>query len=201
MLDFFCYVFLFRNGEFEMTTDSTNNTFIQDSILYLVPTLTSDVIGRDNVLNGFTFNLTGCTAPPPPAAPANSTSSNSTTTANSTSSVSGGRGSQTHSLTPSPSPSGSNNNNDNNDNNNNNDFFINYGSKDDNNTSTDDNGNPTANGPISASSPGINQACRAVSSRTGKTAINPVMSSRISTRGKKNIRYGKVEVRAKMPVG
>ena len=53
-----------RNQEFEMATNSPNNSFVKDGHLYLVPTLTSDVIGYPNVLgspNPFTFNLTGCT--------------------------------------------------------------------------------------------------------------------------------------------
>ncbi|THG96108.1 hypothetical protein EW026_g5660 [Hermanssonia centrifuga] len=52
----------FGNGEFEMTTNSPNNSFVEDGKLYIVPTLTSDVIGRANVLNGFTYNVTGCTS-------------------------------------------------------------------------------------------------------------------------------------------
>lgn len=31
--------------------------------------------------------------------------------------------------------------------------------------------------------------------------INPVMSGRIDTKGKKGVRFGKVEVRAKLPRG
>ncbi len=45
-----------------MTTNSPNNSFVEDGKLYIVPTLTSDVIGRANVLNGFTYNVTGCTS-------------------------------------------------------------------------------------------------------------------------------------------
>ena len=45
-----------------MTTNSPNNSFVEDGKLYLVPTLTSDVIGKDAVLDGHTFNITGCTA-------------------------------------------------------------------------------------------------------------------------------------------
>ena len=52
----------YRNGEFEMTTNSANNSFVQDGKLYLVPTLTSDVIGKQSVLDGYTYNITGCTA-------------------------------------------------------------------------------------------------------------------------------------------
>jgi beta-glucanase (GH16 family) len=51
----------FGNGEFEMTTSSTNNSYVQDGYLYITPTLTSDIIGIDNVLNGYTYNLTDCT--------------------------------------------------------------------------------------------------------------------------------------------
>ena len=51
-----------RNGEFEMTTNSPNNSFVQDGKLYMVPTLTSDVIGEAAVRDGFVYNITGCTA-------------------------------------------------------------------------------------------------------------------------------------------
>lgn len=49
------------NGEFEMTTESTNNSFVEDGLLYILPTLTSDVIGFDSVIDGYTYNVTGCT--------------------------------------------------------------------------------------------------------------------------------------------
>ena len=55
----------YGNNEFEWTTDSTNNTFIEDGTLYIVPTLTSDHFGEEAVLNGYTLNLTEsglCTA-------------------------------------------------------------------------------------------------------------------------------------------
>ncbi|KAI0267999.1 concanavalin A-like lectin/glucanase [Russula aff. rugulosa BPL654] len=100
----------YGNGEFEMTTASSNNTFIRNGELYILPTLTSDVIGQEAIFDGHTFNLTGCT-----------------------------------------------------------------------------NTNLTA--------------CGAVSNATSGTVINPVMSARISTKGKRSIRYGKVEVRAKLPRG
>jgi hypothetical protein len=116
--DFFIFHFLLlcvnekghRNGEFEMATGSSNNSFIRNGQLYIVPTLTSDVIGRNAIFDGYTYNLTGCT-----------------------------------------------------------------------------NTNLTA--------------CGVVSNATTGTVINPVMSARISTKGKRSIRYGKVEVRAKLPKG
>ncbi|KAF9479518.1 concanavalin A-like lectin/glucanase [Pholiota conissans] len=44
-------------------------------------------------------------------------------------------------------------------------------------------------------------ACSVTSSRDGTSVVNPVMSARINTKGKKSIKFGKVEIRAKMPVG
>jgi beta-glucanase (GH16 family) len=44
-----------------MTTDSPTNSFVKDGKLYILPTLTSDIIGRDAIFNGYTYNLTGCT--------------------------------------------------------------------------------------------------------------------------------------------
>ncbi|KAI0357220.1 concanavalin A-like lectin/glucanase [Trametes cingulata] len=100
----------FGNAEFEMTTDSANNSFVRDGHLYLVPTLTSDVIGYNNIFNGYTYNLTGCT---------------------------------------------------------------------DTNLT----------------------ACGAVSNETLGTVIPPVMSARIHTREPYSIKYGKVEISAKLPRG
>ena len=44
-------------------------------------------------------------------------------------------------------------------------------------------------------------ACSAVSKATLGTVINPVQSARLSTRNSASIRYGRVEIRAKMPNG
>lgn len=44
-----------------MATDSDANSYVKDGKLYITPTLTEDVIGRDKVLNGYTYNLTSCT--------------------------------------------------------------------------------------------------------------------------------------------
>ncbi|SNX84536.1 related to beta-1,3-glucan binding protein [Melanopsichium pennsylvanicum] len=55
----------YGNNQFEWTTDSTNNTFVEDGHLYIVPTLTADHVGDEAVLNGYTLNLTEsglCTA-------------------------------------------------------------------------------------------------------------------------------------------
>jgi hypothetical protein len=116
------------NGEFEMTTASENNSFIQNGMLYIVPTLTSDNIGMAAVLDGAVYNISGCTF--------NSTASN-------------------------------------------------YGY--------------LSNGQFDEAS--YVAACSAVSNSTSGTVINPVQSARLSTVNSASIRYGRVEIRAKMPTG
>jgi beta-glucanase (GH16 family) len=44
-------------------------------------------------------------------------------------------------------------------------------------------------------------ACSASSSAALGSVINPIMSARINTKAKKSIRFGKVQVRAKLPQG
>lgn len=44
-------------------------------------------------------------------------------------------------------------------------------------------------------------ACSVTSSNKSYTVINPVQSARISTRGKASLKYGRVEVVAKIPTG
>ncbi|KAF8154691.1 concanavalin A-like lectin/glucanase domain-containing protein [Crassisporium funariophilum] len=60
-----------------------------------------------------------------------------------------------------------------------------------------DGGNFTLDGCTS----GNRTACSVSSSSARGTVINPVMSARIGTKGKKSIKFGKVEVRAKLPRG
>ncbi|KAG1883747.1 glycoside hydrolase family 16 protein [Suillus subluteus] len=43
--------------------------------------------------------------------------------------------------------------------------------------------------------------CTAISNAQSGTVINPVMSGRLNTRGKRTMKYGRVEVRAKLPQG
>ncbi|TFK38507.1 GH16 beta-1,3-glucan recognition protein [Crucibulum laeve] len=130
----------FGNGEFEMTTASTNNSFVRDGYLYIAPTLTSDNIGADAIVDGYVYNITGCT------------------------------------------------------------FNITQG------LSYTSSSTQTAN----ASAIGMDQefdaagyykACSAVSNSTAGQIINPVQSARISTRRSANIKFGRVEVRAKIPNG
>lgn len=46
-----------------------------------------------------------------------------------------------------------------------------------------------------------NNPCSAVSNATSRAMINPVRSARLTTSGKKTIKYGRVEVEAKLPSG
>ncbi|KAF8132286.1 glycoside hydrolase family 16 protein [Boletus edulis] len=62
-------------------------------------------------------------------------------------------------------------------------------------------GNSTTPSNSTSSTGSAANACTAVSSAQAGSVINPVMSGRINTRGKKSIKYGKVEVRAKLPQG
>ncbi|CCG82958.1 Putative uncharacterized protein [Taphrina deformans PYCC 5710] len=48
----------FGTGEFEWTTDSDSNAFVQNGKLHIRPTLTSDTLGVAAVTNGYTVDLT-----------------------------------------------------------------------------------------------------------------------------------------------
>jgi len=124
----------FGNGEFEMTTSSSNNSFVQNGHLFLNPTLTSQYFGSDNPIYDATiFNLTDCTF----------------------------------------------------------------------NLTAPDSGyitSPTTGQRVFDQASYLN-ACSKVSNKTTGAVINPAMSARISTRFSASIRYGRVEVRAKMPNG
>ncbi|KAL0255819.1 hypothetical protein I308_100628 [Cryptococcus tetragattii IND107] len=48
----------YGSGSFQWTTASSNNSYIEDGILYIVPTLTSDHLGEAAITNGYTLNLT-----------------------------------------------------------------------------------------------------------------------------------------------
>ncbi|KAJ7058513.1 GH16 beta-1,3-glucan recognition protein [Mycena amicta] len=139
----------FGNGEFEMTTNSDSNSFIYNNQLYLVPTLTSDVIPTSSILNGAIYNLTACTY--------NITHSSGYTTAG-------------------------------------------HGSAGINTTEGEQ-----ANGAIAPDAPldlpAYLAACSAYSNSTQGRILPPVMSARISTRRSATLRFGRVEVKAKLPTG
>ncbi|KAG6826845.1 hypothetical protein H0H92_014177 [Tricholoma furcatifolium] len=121
----------FGTGEFEMTTASSNNSFVQDGLLYIVPTLTSDNIGQAAVFDGTVYNITDCTF----------------------------------------------------------------------NTTTANNGYIWQDGQYVFDWNSYYASCSKVSNATAGTIINPVQSARLTTRYSASIRYGKVEIRAKMPYG
>ncbi|KAG5644402.1 hypothetical protein DXG03_008569 [Asterophora parasitica] len=123
----------FGNGEFSMATASSNNSFIQNGQLHIVPTLTSSSIG-DAAVFGYdptVYNITGCTF----------------------------------------------------------------------NITRPNNGHIIRNGQRVFDSEAYRRACSMVSNATAGTMINPVQSARLTTRYSASIRYGRVEVRAKMPDG
>lgn len=103
----------FGTGEFEWATDSDNNAFVEEGTLYIKPTLTSDVIGEEAVLNGYTVDLTA---------------------------------------------------------------------------------DGTCTGTTSSD-------CVVTSNSTSKTLINPVQSARLISKGKFSMKYGKIEIKARMPEG
>ena len=123
-----------------MTTDSSNNSYVQDGYLYITPTLTSDSIGENAIIDGFVYNITGCT------------------------------------------------------------FNISQGL-----TYTSSSAAINTSAGIAADQPfnlaGYTAACSAVSNATTGQVINPVQSARLTTRKSASIKYGRVEVRAKIPTG
>jgi beta-glucanase (GH16 family) len=126
-----------------MTTESSNNSFVQNGRLYITPTLTADNIGEAAVLDGYVYNMTDCTF-----------------------NVTNGLSYTESSTISSSSPLGIN--------------------------STTD---------IAFDANAYYKACSAVSNSTAGSVINPVQSARLSTRWSASIRYGRVEVKAKLPTG
>lgn len=48
----------YGNGEFDWTTESERNSYVENGKLYIVPTLTNETISNAEILNGYTVNLT-----------------------------------------------------------------------------------------------------------------------------------------------
>jgi hypothetical protein len=67
--------------------------------------------------------------------------------------------------------------------------------------SSSSNSNSSSATPDNFNAIAYHKACGAVSNLTTGAVINPVQSARISTRRSASIRYGKIEVRAKLPTG
>lgn len=124
-----------------MTTASSNNSFVKDGHLYIAPTLTSDNLGEAAIVDGFIYNITGCTY-----------------------NITGG---------------------------------VQYTQSSQGATTAAGNVVPGAEFDVEA----YTKACSAVSNATAGTIINPVQSARISTRKSASIKFGRVEVRAKIPRG
>ncbi|KAG5652321.1 hypothetical protein H0H81_005434 [Sphagnurus paluster] len=160
-------------NEFQLNTDSASNVYLQDGQLYIMPTLTGDVV-PDFDSDGKTYTLDGCTAsvpPPPPPPPANTTTS--TSGGNATSTAAGAAGT---------------------------------GATNNTNTGTgNDNAGITRRAPApqnnSTTANAAGNACVAVTNYALGTVINPVMSGRITTKGKVGVGYGRVEIKAKLGRG
>jgi beta-glucanase (GH16 family) len=155
-----------------MTTTSDTNLYFNNGQLYILPTLSSLAIQGNILQDGTNYTLPGCTATVPVVP--QSTSGNGTT--------SGGNGTSTSTSRATGRP-----------------------------TAT-----TSANGTLGATQLAAAfvdvhldrrattqnaSACTAVTSDSLGTVINPVMSARISTKGKVGMRYGRVEVKAKLPRG
>ncbi|PFH53645.1 glycoside hydrolase family 16 protein [Amanita thiersii Skay4041] len=130
----------FGNGEFEMTTESQNNSFVLNGHLYIAPTLTAESIGFDAIEDGHVYNITGCTY---------NITKGLVTTGGSPNNANQSSFGMDHT------------------------FDIN----------------------------GYTRACSGISNRTLGSIINPVQSARLTTRRSASIKYGRVEVRAKIPTG
>ncbi|SGZ49831.1 CIC11C00000003628 [Sungouiella intermedia] len=48
----------FGNGAFDWTTSSEKNSYVKDGKLYILPTLTNETISNEDIMNGYTVNLT-----------------------------------------------------------------------------------------------------------------------------------------------
>jgi len=191
-----------------MTTASDKNVYIRNGQLYILPTLTSD---QDSSINqdGAVYTLEGCTGtvPAPPAINTNSTSGgNSTQTTGGQNSTTTGTGNgQTNTTTTNGTGNGHTNTTTTNNGGNgagrravlqirqqttNNTNSTSGSSTNDTNPALSGGGNVNSNNP-----------CRAATNYALGTVVNPVQSGRINTKGKVGIKYGRVEVVAKLARG
>lgn len=172
-----------RNNEFEMTTNSPSNVYISNGQLYIMPTLTSDTIsgGYSSVMDGATYTLDGCTA-----SNGRSVRERPQSFADRVVGVSDQGAFVLPYLKRQATGNGTTAN-----------TTVTGG----NSTTSGGGTNSTTSSNSTSSTSGGTNACTAVSSAQAGTVINPVMSGRINTRGTKSIKYGKVEVRAKLPQG
>ncbi|KAF5381646.1 hypothetical protein D9615_005483 [Tricholomella constricta] len=159
----------FGNGEFQLTTASDRNIYFKNGQLYIMPTLTRNVV-PDFDKDGKTYELEGCTATVPraPAPPVPSSNSTGHGNGNGNGTTTGSHGNGHRNTT----------------------------------TTTNENANgKRAPAPANSTSAATGNACRAVTDYARGSVINPVMSGRISTKGKVGIKYGRVEVKAKIGRG
>ena len=197
-----------------MTTASDRNVYIKNGQLYILPTLTSD---QDSSINqdGAVYTLDGCTG----TAPAVASNTTSTSGGNSTQATNGtttgpGNG-DTNSQKSTTNGTGNGYTNTNNGGNGagrravlqirqntaNNTNSTSGSSTNNTNSTSGSSTNDTNPALAGGSNTNSDNPCRAVTNYALGTVINPVQSGRINTKGKVGIKYGRVEVVAKLARG
>ncbi|KAG6855632.1 hypothetical protein H0H87_012827 [Tephrocybe sp. NHM501043] len=205
---------------FQVTTSSPKNLYLQNGQLYILPTLMRDENPQYDQ-DGQSYDVEGCTASVPAPAPVpdpqpstNTTNGNdngngnggtATTTAvrgGGTQAAAGGNGNgngrgNARTRRQNTNDGGNGDTTTTTDTGNGNTTTTDTG-----NTTTSDTGNTTTTN--STNTPAAAPAgtlCRAITNAAAGTVVNPVLSGRITTRGKVGMKYGRVEVVAKVARG
>ncbi|KAG6853093.1 hypothetical protein C0991_006925 [Blastosporella zonata] len=189
---------------FQISTSSPKNLYLQNGQLYIFPTLTRDDT-PEYAQDGQTYAVDGCTAQVPAVvAPAPATNSTDGTgdggnggNATATTTTSAVRGGGTAAV-------GTGNGNGGNTQHNRRQTQTNGGNSTSSSISNSTTTTPSSgvNQNITAQSGvGAGNLCTAVTNAALGTVINPVLSGRITTRGKVGMKYGRVQVVAKVARG
>ncbi|KAG6896310.1 hypothetical protein C0992_009138 [Termitomyces sp. T32_za158] len=158
---------------FQISSGADKNLFVRNNELYLFPTLTRDDV-PDYADDGSTYDVPGCTADvpaPAPAAPALNSTASGNSTSGNSTTTGGGNG--------------------------------NGGGRPTTHARRQHT-NSTAPPPPVVGAPAVaagGNPCKAITNTAAGSVINPVMSAKITTKGKVGIRYGRVEVVAKIASG
>ncbi|KAG6899345.1 hypothetical protein C0993_011084, partial [Termitomyces sp. T159_Od127] len=173
---------------FQISTNADKNLYVHNNELYIFPTLTRDDV-PDYAADGASYDVPGCTADVP-AAPAPVTIGNGDGSGNATDT-------DTNAGNATDTDTGNN-------------AFASTTASAIRGPPTaharrqhDDTGNSTAAPPVVGAPPiaASSNPCRAVTNTAAGAVINPVMSAKITTKGKVGIKYGRVEIVAKVASG
>ena len=198
-----------------MTTASDTNVYIKNGQLYILPTLTSD---QDSSINqdGAVYTLDGCTGTVPAPVTTNTTSTSGGNSTQATNSTTNGTGNgYTNGQNNTTNGTGNGYTNANNGGNGagrravlqirqntaNNTNSTSGSSTNNTNSTSGSSTNDTNPALAGGSNANSDNPCRAVTNYALGTVINPVQSGRINTKGKVGIKYGRVEVVAKLARG